>query len=227
MTREELLALRRPARFAAWALGTGTFGRALAAVALAMVFSILGAYRLGSTVNVEDFAFGPSRNVTIDALISAIGIERTAVLVYMMQRSFAALVVASALTPIFFWLLGSSAMHAAARIRGLRGRAYLPMLVLFAYAALVYQAPTSVAALAFGPLGEGAGSQLANAVSLAMLAWFAFVVYRGIEQHYGVSGERAMLIFVIGGLVFYLLPFVLIIGTLVGLVVTAALLQYF
>src|SRR5207244_981519 len=110
MTREQLLALRWPARFAAWALGSGTFGRALA----------------------------------------------------------------------------------AARLRGRRGRAYLPMLVLFAYAALVYQAPTSVAALAFGPLGEGAGSQLANAVSLAMLAWFAFVVYRGIEQHYGVSGERAM-----------------------------------
>jgi len=211
MTREQLLALRWPARFAAWALGSGTFGRALGAVALAMVFSILGAYRLGSTVSVEDFAFGPSRNVTIDALINA----------------GAALVVASALTPIFFWLLGSSAMHAAARIRGLRGRAYLPMLVLFAYAALVYQAPTSVAALAFGPLGKGAGSQLANAVSLAMLAWFAFVVYRGIEQHYGVSGERAMSIFVIGGLVFYLLPLVLIIGTLVALVITAAVLQYF
>ena len=36
-----------------------------------------------------------------------------------------------------------------------------------------------------------------------------------------------MSIFVIGGLVFYLLPFLLIIGALVALVVTAALLQYF
>src|SRR2546428_11576495 len=116
-----------------------------------------------------------------------------------MQRSLAGLVVTSALTTIFFGLLAASAVQAAARARGLRGGASLPMLVLFAYAALVYQAPTSVAALAFGPLGKGAGSQLANAVSLAMLAWFAFVVYRGIEQHYGVSGERAMSIFVIGG----------------------------
>ena len=40
MTREQLLALRWPARFAAWALGSGTFGRALAAVALAMTLPL-------------------------------------------------------------------------------------------------------------------------------------------------------------------------------------------
>ena len=81
------------------------------------------------------------------------------VLVYMLQRSFDALVVASAITPLFLWILGSSAMHAAARIRRVRGHPYLPMLILFAYAEVVYQIPTSVAGLVFGGLGGGQGQR--------------------------------------------------------------------
>ena len=212
-----------PAQFAAWALRASPF-LALASIALAMVFSTLSAYRLSSTVHVEDIVFGPTRSVIVDTLLIAIGVERTAVLVYVLQRSFDALVVAAALTPVFLWLLGSSAMHAAARLRGLRGRPFLPLLVLFAYAELVYQVPTSLASLAFsgGPL-----SIVADIASLVMLVWFALVVHRGIALHYGVPGDRALGIFVIGGLVFYLLPLLLIAATLVAIVVAAAVLQYF
>ncbi|HEV8535321.1 MAG TPA: hypothetical protein VGR87_06310 [Candidatus Limnocylindria bacterium] len=224
MSGADLAALRWPKRFATWALQTGTLGTALVCVALAMAFSTLGAYRMANAVSVEDLVFGPTRSPAVDALLVAIGVERTAVLVYMLQRSFDALVVASAVTPIFLWLLGSSAMHAAARLRGVRGRPYLPVLVLFAYAELVYQVPTSVAGvvLAGGPAGP-----LADVVSIAMLVWFAFVVHRGIELHYGVSGERALAIFAIGALAFYLLPLILIVGTLVAIVVAAAILEYF
>src|SRR5207245_4003848 len=64
--------------------------------------------------------FGSTRSAIVDTLLVAIGVERTAVLVYVLQRSFDALVVAAAITPIFLWLLGSSAIHAAARFRGVR-----------------------------------------------------------------------------------------------------------
>ena len=213
----------RPRAFAAWALHASTFW-GLACVPIAMVFSTLSAYRLSQTVHVDDIVFGPTRSAIVDTLLLAIGVQRTAVLVYVLQRSFDALVVAAALTPIFLWLLGSSAIHAAARFRGLRGRPYLPLLVLFGYAELVYQAPTSLAGIAFagGPL-----TGFADVVSIVMLVWFALVVHRAIALHYGVTGEEALAIFLIGGLAFYLLPLILIAVLLVVIVVAAAVLQYF
>jgi hypothetical protein len=212
-----------PRPFATWALRAPVFP-ALACIALAMVFSTLGAYRISQSVRVEDIVFGPTRSAIVDTLLVAIGVERTAVLVYVLQRSFDALLVAAALTPIFLWLLGSSAIHAAARFRGVRGRAYLPLLVLFAYAELVYQVPTSLAGIAFagGPLGG-----LVDVVSVVMLGWFAVVVHRGIEDHYGVPGDAALGILILGGLAFYLLPLILIGAVLVAIVLAAAILQYF
>ena len=213
----------RPRSFAAWALRASAF-RGLACVPIAMVFSTLSAYRLSQTVRVDDIVFGPTRSAIVDTLLLAIGVERTAVLVYVLQRSFDALVVAAALTPIFLWLLGSSAIHAAARIRGLHGHAYRPLLVLFGYAELVYQVPTSSAGILFA---GGPFAAVADVVSVVMLVWFAFVVYRAIELHYGVSGDQALAILLIGGLAFYLLPLVLIGILLVAIVVAAAILQYF
>ena len=213
----------RPKAFATWALSAGTFW-GLACVPIAMVLSTLSAYRLSQTVHVADIVFGPTRSVIVDTLLVAIGVERTAVLVYVLQRSFDALVVAAALTPIFLWLLGSSAIHAAARIRGVSGRPYLPLLVLFGYAELAYQAPTSIAGIAFAG-GPFAG--IADAVSVVMLVWFALVVHRAIGLHYGVKGDQALAIFLIGALAFYLLPLILIAVLLVAIVVAAAVLHYF
>lgn len=223
MSTADLWDLRWPRRFAAWALPAGTLRQAIAFVALAMLCSTASAFVVSRTVRVEDLVFGPNRSPAVDALVGLIGIERTAVLVYLLERSFDALVIAAALTPIFLVLLGSSAMHAAARLRGLRGRPYLPLLVFFAYAEIVYQVPTSLSAIVF----TGPASGVASAVSLAMLIWFAFVVHRGIQLHYGVSGDRALAILLIGALVFYLLPLLIIGGTLVAIVVAAAILQYF
>ena len=222
-----IASLASPRRFASWVLGRGTLVTAFGCIAIAMAFSTAAAYRLAATMHVEDLVFGPGRIDPVNALIGAIGVDRTSVLVYMLQRSFDALVVASAITPLFLWILGSSAMHAAARIRRVRGHPYLPMLILFAYAEVVYQIPTSVAGLVFGGLGGGPGPQIATLVSLVMLVWFAAVAYRGIELHYEVSGDRAVSIFVLGALAFYLLPLILIVGTLVAIVLVAAYLQYF
>jgi hypothetical protein len=222
-----LAILRSPRRFAEWVLRTGTFPQALVFIGVAMAFSIVGAYRLATTIRIGDLVFGPTRSSVIDTLIGAIGVERTTVLVYMLQRSFDVLVVASAITPLFLWLLGSSAMHAAARIRGVRGHAYLPMIVLFAYAEAAYQVPTSTAGILFGSIGAGLGPQLASVVSVIALVWFALVVYRGIEIHYGVSGDRAIAIFFLGAIVFYVVPLVLIVAALIAIVLAASLLEYF
>ena len=213
----------RPRAFAAWGLHASAFG-GLASVPIAMVFSVLSAYRLSQTVHVDDIVFGPARSAVVDTLLVAIGVERTAVLVYVLQRSFDALVVAAALTPIFLWLLGSSAIHAAARFRGVRGRPYWPLLVLFGYAELVYQVPTSLAGIVFA---GGPFTSLADVISVVMLVWFALVVHRAIELHYSVGGDQAAAIFLIGGLAFYLLPLVVIGVLLVSVVVAAAILQYF
>ena len=218
--------VRFPRRFAAWAL-RGSLRGAILCIAIAMGFSTLAAYRFSTTTRVDDLVFGPGRTDAVDILISAVGVERTAVLVYVLQRSFDALVVASAVTPLFLWILGSSAMHAAARLRGVRGHAYLPILVLFAYTAVVYQVPTSLAGLVFGAFGSGVGPQIASAVSLVMLVWLALVVYRGIELHYDVSGDRALGIFAIGAVVFYFVPLLLIVAALVAIVIAAAYLHYF
>jgi len=213
----------RPRAFAAWALGASTFF-GLACVPIAMAFSTLSAYRLSQTVHVDAIVFGPTRSAIVDALLLAIGVERTAVLVYVLQRSFDALVVAAALTPIFLWLLGSSAIHAAARFRGVRGRPYRPLLVLFGYAELVYQLPTSLAGIVFA---GGPFTPFADVISVVMLVWLVFVVHRAIEIHYGVPGDQATAIFILGGLAFYLLPLILIGVLLVAIVVAAAILQYF
>src|SRR5437870_3541654 len=109
-------------------------------------------------------------------------------------------------------------------LRGVRGRPYLPLLVLFGYAELVYQAPTSLAGIVFA---GGPFTGIADAVSVVMLVWFALVVHRAITLHYGVSGDQALAIFLIGGLAFYLLPLILIAVLLVAIVVAAGILQYF
>src|SRR5205809_5792961 len=213
----------RPKAFAACALSAGTVC-GLACVPIAMVFSTVSAYRLSQTVHVDDIVFGSTRSAIVDTLLVAIGVERTAVLVYVLQRSFDALVVAAAITPIFLWLLGSSAIHAAARFRGVRGRPYLPLLVLFGYAELVYQAPTSLAGIVFA---GGPFIVFADVVSVALIVCFALVVRSAITLHYGVSGDQALAIFFIGGLAFYLLPLILIAVLLVAIAVAAAILQYF
>jgi hypothetical protein len=226
VTAAELRTIYWPRRFAATLLARGSLLGSLVCIAVAMAFSTVAAYRIAQTVRFEELVFGPGRSPAIDALLNTIGRDRTAVVVYLFERSFDLLIIASALTPLFFWLLGSSAVHAAARLQGVRGRLYLPILLLFAYAALAYEVPVATATILLGA-GPGPGESLSGAISLVMLLWFAAVAYRGIELHYGVSGGRALMIFVIAIVLFYLLPAALIIAAIISIVVAAAVLEYF
>src|SRR3990170_1268620 len=128
-----ILALARsPSAGAPVVLARGRLLSAVLLVLAATLVSALGAVRLSGETYLDDFFFGATRHPVISAMLQTLGTDRTAVVIYLVQRSFDAILVATAVTPIFVWLLGSSAVQASARLAGIR-LAYLPLLILFGY----------------------------------------------------------------------------------------------
>ncbi len=222
----ELLALARwPRSGTALVLQNGRFLVAAALVTIATVFAEIAASRFASEVHSEDLFFAQTRSPFVSLLLGAVGVERTTVIIYLLQRAFDAVVVAIAITPLFIWLLGSSAVHAAARLQGIK-RPYLPMLVLFGYASALTRIPSDLATIALGT-GRGAGAQVAQLVGSAALVWLGVLAFRGIQSHYAVAGGRAVVIFVVSIVFFYLVPLLLIVAAAVAIVVAAVVLEYF
>ena len=198
---------------------------ALLLMALACVTSTLVAARIGTEVDTNELFFAGTREPLVQVMIDSLGPQRTAVVLYLVQRSFDAVVVATALSPLFYWLLGSTAIHASARLAG-RRPPYAPLLFFFAYATAVTVVPANLAALALG-VGRGFGPQIASLVSLVCLVWLLFLAHRAIRAHYGVDRDVATRILVVAVVVFYLVPLVLIVGAAVAIIVAALVLDYF
>src|SRR6266511_102021 len=136
-------------------------GRVLTAflfVVAATCVSALVAVRLSSETNIDQLFLPETRHPVITAMLITLGTERTAVLIYLAQRSFDAVVAATAVTPFFVWILGSTAVHASARLAHVR-RPFVPILVLFGYAAGLTLVPATGATLVFG-VGSETGAQL-------------------------------------------------------------------
>lgn len=216
---------RGPRSGTALVLRSGSFVGAALLVTLATLVAEIAAARFASEVRVEDLFFAGTRSPFVSLLLQIAGVERTTVIIYLLQRAFDAVVVAIAVTPLFIWLLGSSAVQAASRLQGLR-RPYLPLLVLFGYASALTRIPTDLATIVWGT-GRGAGAQVAQLVGAGALAWLGVLVFRGIQAHYAVAGGRAVVIFVVSIVFFYLVPLVLIVAAAVAIVVAALLLEYF
>jgi len=168
--------------------------------------------------------FGPARSPLVGALLDALGVGLTSAVLYLFQASWAALIVATALSPIWFWLLGSSAVHAAARLTEV-SRPYRPMLVLFAYATALTRIPADLVAALLPPRGPGA--QLAQLAGLAAAVWLGWLVWRAIQRHYGTSGQRAVTILALAIVLFYVAPLLLIVLAALSIIVAAILLEYF
>lgn len=198
---------------------------AFALLVLASVTSTMVAARAGSEADVNDLYFASTRASFVQAMIDTLGTQRTAVVLYLIQRSFDAVIVATAFSPLFYWLLGSTAVHAAARVAGTR-RPFAPLLLAFAYATALTLVPADLVTLALG-VGKGLGPQIAQLVSVACLIWLLVIVHRAIQVHYDVAGERALRILIVAVVVFYLVPLVLIIGAAVAIIVAAVVLEYF
>jgi hypothetical protein len=205
-----------------------TRGRLLSAVLLVLAatcVSGLGAVRISSETFVDDLFLGATRHPIVTAMLQMLGTERTAVVIYLVQRSFDAVLVATAVTPIFVWLLGSSAVQASARLAGIR-RPYLPLLVFFGYAAALTLIPANAATLVLGA-GATVGAQVAQLIGLACLVWLGVIAYRGVRAYYAVDQARATRILVVALVLFYLVPLIVILGAAVSIIVAAVMLGYF
>ena len=226
LSQEPILALARsPSAGAPVVLARGRLLSAVLLVFAATCLSALGAVRVSSETYIDDLFLGATRHPLVTAMLQALGTERTAVVIYLVQRSFDAVLVATAVTPIFVWLLGSSAVQASARLAGIR-RPYLPLLVFFGYAAALTLIPANVATLVLGT-GATAGAQIAQLVGLACLVWLGAIAYRGVRAYYAVDQRAATRILIVALVLFYLVPLILIVGAAVSIIVAAVVLGYF
>ncbi|MEP6693508.1 MAG: hypothetical protein ABJB39_02570 [Chloroflexota bacterium] len=226
LSQEPILALARsPSVGAPIVLARGRLLSAVLLVLAATLVSGLGAVRISSETFVDDLFLGATRHPLVTAMLQALGTERTAVVIYLVQRSFDAVLVATAVTPLFVWLLGSSAVQASARLSGIR-RPYLPLLVFFGYAAALTLIPANVATLVFGS-GATVGAQIAQLIGLACLVWLGVIAYRGVRAYYAVDQGRATRILVVALVLFYLVPLIIIVGAAVSIIIAAVVLGYF
>ena len=186
-------------------------------MAVATVLASAAAARLADTVRFEDIVYGEGRNPIVTALLDAIGRDRTAVIVYLLERSWSVLVLVTALTPVFFWVLGSTAVHAAARLAGARAR-FGPLFVLFGYASAIARIPADLATL-FAPVLAGAVGGLTT-LAIGVMAWHA------LQAHYGLAPQRAITTLIVALVLFYLVPFIVIVGAVVAILVAAIVLEY-
>jgi hypothetical protein len=206
-------------------LARGSAGLAFVLMTIASVASAMAASRVAAATDVNDLFFAETRQPWVQAMIDQLGPDRTAVILYLVQRSFDAVIVATAISPLFVWLLGSSAIHASARLGGIR-RPYGPFLVLFAYATALTLVPASIATLVFGA-GQARGAPIAGAIGWACLLWLGLIAFRAIQSHYGVTGDKAVRILVVAIVLFYVVPLVLIVLAAVAIVIAAIVLNYF
>jgi hypothetical protein len=226
LSEEPIVALARsPSAGASIVLARGRLLSAVLLVLAATLVSGLGAVRISSETFVDDLFLGATRHPIVTAMLQMLGTERTAVVIYLVQRSFDAVLVAAAVTPIFVWLLGSSAVQASARLAGIR-RPYLPLLVFFGYAAALTLIPANVATLVLGA-GATVGAQIAQLIGLACLVWLGAIAYRGVRAYYAVDQARAARILVVALVLFYLVPLIVIVGAAVSIIVAAVVLGYF
>ena len=207
------------------ALAHGSALLAFILMAVASVASTIAAARVAGSIDLNELFFAGTRQAWVQAMVDQLGAQRTAVLLYLVQRSFDAVIVATAISPLFVWLLGSSAIHASARLAGVR-RPYTPLLILFAYATALTLVPASLATLVLGG-GDTAGGRIGGVIGWVCIAWLGVIAYRAIRSHYAVGGDKAARILVIALVLFYLVPLVLIVAAASSIIVAAILLEYF
>lgn len=193
---------------------------ALALVVVATAVAAASAARFAADVPVASILYGPTRSPAVAALIETLGRDRAAIVGYLIERSWAAVIVVTAFSPLLLWLLGATAVHAAARLDG-RRRPFRPLLVLLGQATALTRIPADAAAALLG--GGAPAAQLAG---IASLAWLGLIAWRGIEAHYTLAPGRALVVLAIAVGLFYLVPLVLIVAAVVAILVAAIVLDY-
>lgn len=218
-----LALLTSPRSGAPRVLGEGRLVVAGLLVTAATALSVINTVLFASEVAVEEVMFGPGRSPAVGMLLDVLGRDMTSVVLYLFQSSWTALLAVGALAPALVWVLGSTAVHAAARLNGIR-RPFLPMLVLFGYAIGMTRPAADLAELAGGPQGPAAA--LAQIVGLVATVWLGVIVWHAARAHYDLPGGRALTLLVVALVFFYLVPITLILLALVAILVAAVVLEY-
>lgn len=198
-------------------LAYGSPRAAAALVITATLVATLASLRQAMLVPFEQLAYGEGRSPLIDTLLASLGRDRTAVVVYLLERSWQPALAVSALGPLLLWILGSTAVHAAARMRGAVAR-LMPLLVLSGYAVAAARIPADLAAMTAPPLAGPIG--LLSTIGLGLLAWLA------LRRHYGFARGRAFTTLLVAILFFYLAPLVLIFLSVIAILIAAIVLDY-
>ena len=205
-------------------LASGKLSVAVALVVVATAVAAVNAARLAADVPVSSILYGQTRSPAIASLIDALGRDRAAIIGYLIEQVWAALVIVTAFSPMFVWMLGSTAVHAAARIDGAR-RPLRPMLIFFGYATALTRIPADGAAAILGS-GQSAGAPFAQLIGTACLVWLAVMVWRAIEIHYSLAAAHAAVVFLIAVVLFYLVPLALIVAAGIAILIAAIVLDY-
>lgn len=217
--------MRAPRRGVTGLLLNGRLLVAAGLVVFATAVAALSAARFIADTPASSFLYGETRSPLITNLIDTLGRERTAIIGYFIEQAWTAIIVVTALSPILVWILGSTAVHAAARLDGVR-RPFRPMFVLFGYAAAITRIPADATAALFGTTHATVGSVIAGWIGTACLFWLGVLAWRAIEVHYAIPTGRAMVVLLIAVLLFYLAPLAVIVVALVAILVAAVLLDY-
>jgi hypothetical protein len=221
----ELLALiRSPRRGVALILASGRLPVAVGLVIVATAVAAAHAARFAVDVPVASVLYGDDRSPAIGTLIDAVGRDRAAIIGYLIEQAWTAVIVVTAFSPLLVWFLGTTAVHAAARLDGVR-RPIRPMFVLLGYATALTRIPSDGAAAILGS-GKTVGAQIGQLIGIASLIWLAYITWRAIEAHYVLPPRRAFIVLVFAIVVFYVVPLVLIVASVVVLVVAAIVLEY-
>jgi len=215
---------RSPRRGVALVLGTGRLSVALGLVVVATLVAAVSAARFAGDVPVSSVLYGPDRSPAIATLIDTLGVDRAAVISYLIEQAWTAVIVVTAFSPLLVWILGATAVQAAARLDGIR-RPFRPMFVFFGYATALTRIPADGAAAILGS-GKAAGAPFAQLIGTLCLGWLAFLLWRAIEAHYALAPMRAAIVLLIAVIVFYLVPLALIIAAAIAILVAAIVLDY-
>lgn len=216
--------VRSPRIGTAALLVSGRFTTTVGLVVLATAVAALNAARVAADVSIATILYGGQRIPAVNTLVELLGRDRTAIVLYLVERSWDAVLLLTAVAPAFYWLLGSAAIGAAARMQG-RRRPARPLLIVLGYAVALTQIPADLAALVLGS-GPGLGPQLAQLVGTALLILLGVIAWRAIQAHYGLPGRPALRVLGVAVALFYLVPFAVIVLALVAIVVAAIALGY-
>lgn len=205
-------------------LANGRLSIALGLVVVSTAIAAVSAARYAADVPASSFLYGDTRSPLVTALIDQLGRDRAAIIGYLIEQVWTAVIVVTALSPLLVWVLGSTAVHAAARLDGAR-RPFGPMFVLFGHATAVTRIPADAAGALLGS-GKAVGAPLASLVGTICLVWLGVIAWRAIEIHYALPPRRAAIVLVIAIALFYLVPLALILAAFIAILVAAVVLDY-